>query len=168
MPPSPGRLPANMSPEERFERYSYMPGKILCKLNPQEPPDPDLLQCGYQRLWEECVRYEDNTSNTPFPTTASNALSRHFQNLSAREKHRFEENTSLSALNRAEWNSLVAEEIELPTDDIFQLVQGCLTRQERLVIDLLMCGFNLTEIGKLMGLSKQRIRQIRLKVRRKT
>ena len=160
-----------MTAEELYlanERLAYW---VLAKYYSRRQTDEDLQQVARLGLWKACVNFKEDSGFT-FSSYASrvmlNELSNYFRDASRTCRDNYSD-MSLSTIVSDDGMTL---EMALPGDMDVQFMDlngfwKSLTFKEKKIVKMLMNGLTNQEIGKIMGVSNQRISEIRLKAKQK-
>ena len=160
-----------MTAEELYlanERLAYW---VLAKYYSRRQMDEDLQQIAKLGLWKACVSFKEDSGFT-FSSYASrvmlNELSNYFRDASRTCRDNYSD-ISLSTIVSDDGMTL---EMALPGDMDVQFMDfngfwKSLTSKEKKIVKMLMNGFTNREIGKITGVSGQRISEIRLKAKQK-
>lgn len=160
-----------MTAEELYltnERLVYW---VLAKYYSRRQMDEDLQQVARLGLWKACVGFKESSGFT-FSSYASrvmlNELSNYFRDASRTCRDNYSD-ISLSTIVSDDGMTL---EMALPGDIDVQFMDlngfwKSLTSKEKKIVTMLMQGLTNREIGKNIGVSNQRVSEIRLKAKQK-
>ena len=160
-----------MTPEELYLANERLAHWVLAKYYYRRQMDEDLQQVARLGLWKACISFKEGSEFT-FSSYASrvmlNELSNYFRNASRTCRDNYSD-ISLSTIVSDDGMTL---EMALPGDMDVQFMDlngfwKSLTSKEKKIVTMLMQGLTNREIGKIIGVSNQRISEIRLKAKQK-
>ena len=160
-----------MTPEELYLANEQLAHWVLAKYYYRRQMDEDLQQVARLGLWKACVNFKEDSGFT-FSSYASrvmlNELSNYFRDASRTCRDNYSD-ISLSTIVSDDGMTL---EMALPGDMDVQFMDlngfwKSLTSKEKKIVTMLMQGLTNREIGKNIGVSNQRVSEIRLKAKQK-
>ena len=160
-----------MTPEELYLANERLAHWILAKYYYRRQMDEDLQQVARLGLWKACIGFKEGSGFT-FSSYASrvmlNELSNYFRDASRTCRDNYSD-ISLSTIVSDDGMTL---EMALPGDMDVQFMDlngfwKSLTSKEKKIVTMLMQGLTNREIGKNIGVSNQRVSEIRLKAKQK-
>ena len=160
-----------MTPEELYLANERLAHWVLAKYYYRWQMDEDLQQVARLGLWKACIGFKEGSGFT-FSSYASrvmlNELSNYFRDASRTCRDNYSD-ISLSTIVSDDGMTL---EMALPGDMDVQFMDlngfwKSLTSKEKKIVTMLMQGLTNREIGKNIGVSNQRVSEIRLKAKQK-
>ena len=160
-----------MTPEELYLANERLAHWVLAKYYYRRQMDEDLQQVARLGLWKACIGFKEGSGFT-FSSYASrvmlNELSNYFRDASRTCRDNYSD-ISLSTIVSDDGMTL---EMALPGDMDVQFMDlngfwKSLTSKEKKIVAMLMQGLTNREIGKNIGVSNQRVSEIRLKAKQK-
>lgn len=159
-----------MTPEELYlanERLAYW---VLAKFYPAFQMDEDYQQVAKIGLWKACLGYKED-AQIKFSSYASrcilNEICNYFRDSGQTSRDGV---SSLSLDVQINDDTTLANLIPGDKDVLFIDFNGfweSLTSREKKIVAMLMQGLTNREIGNSIGVSNQRVSEIRLKVKQK-
>ena len=160
-----------MTAEELYLANERLAHWVLAKYYSRRQMDEDLQQVARLGLWKACIGFKEGSGFT-FSSYASrvmlNELSNYFRDASRTCRDNYSD-ISLSTIVSDDGMTL---EMALPGDMDVQFMDlngfwKSLTSKEKKIVTMLMQGLTNREIGKNIGVSNQRVSEIRLKAKQK-
>ena len=160
-----------MTPEELYLANERLAHWVLAKYYSRRQMDEDLQQVARIGLWKACVGFKESSGFT-FSSYASRIMLNELSNYFRDASRTYRDNYSDISLNTIVSDDGMTLEMALPGDmDVrfmdFNGFWKSLTSKEKKIVKMLMNGLTNQEIGKIMGVSNQRISEIRLKAKQK-
>ena len=160
-----------MTPEELYlanERLAYW---VLAKFYPAFQMDEDYQQVAKIGLWKACLGYKED-AQTKFSSYASRCILNEICNYFRDSGQTSRDGVSFLSLDvQIKYDdTTLANLIPGDKDVLFIDFNGfweSLTSREKKIITMLIQGLTNREIGNSMGVSNQRISEIRLKAKQK-
>lgn len=160
-----------MTAEELYLANERLAHWVLAKYYSRRQMDEDLQQVARLGLWKACVGFKEDFGFT-FSSYASRVMLNELNNYFRDEHRLLRDNYSDISLSTVVGDNGMTLEMALPGDTGVQFMDlkgfwESLTSRERKIVRMLMDGLTNREIGKNMGVSNQRISEIRLKAKQK-
>lgn len=178
-----------MTPEELFDKYHNLPYWYLYNLLPTKANDEDYQQVAFIGLWRACLGYDD-TRDASFTTYSirciRNELCRyhHYLHRDKREGDLYSLSLDMrysdnSNLGDDEGSGSLMESLEDPDSlrdidrifdrDFLEYLRGKvrITDTQRRMIDLIVEGKSPGEVVKELGITRQRVHQIKRDLKEK-
>lgn len=160
-----------MTAEELYLANERLAHWVLAKYYSRRQMDEDLQQVARLGLWKACVGFKESSGFT-FSSYASRVMLNELSNYFRDASRTYRDNYSDISLNTIVSDDGTTLEMALPGDMDVQFMDlngfwKSLTSKEKKIVKMLMNGLTNREIGKIMGVSNQRISEIRLKAKQK-
>ena len=160
-----------MTAEELYLANERLAHWVLAKYYSRRQMDEDLQQVARIGLWKACVGFKESSGFT-FSSYASRVMLNELSNYFRDASRTYRDNYSDISLNTIVSDDGTTLEMALPGDMDVQFMDlnglwKSLTSKEKKIVKMLMNGLTNREIGKIMGVSNQRISEIRLKAKQK-
>ena len=160
-----------MTAEELYLANERLAHWVLAKYYSRQQMDEDLQQVARLGLWKACVGFKESSGFT-FSSYASRVMLNELSNYFRDASRIYRDNYSDISLNTIVSDDGTTLEMALPGDMDVQFMDlngfwKSLTSKEKKIVKMLMNGLTNREIGKIMGVSNQRISEIRLKAKQK-
>lgn len=160
-----------MTAEELYLANERLAHWVLAKYYSRRQMDEDLQQVARLGLWKACVGFKESSGFT-FSSYASRVMLNELSNYFRDASRTYRDNYSDISLNTIVSDNGTTLEMALPGDMDVQFMDlngfwKSLTSKEKKIVKMLMNGLTNREIGKIMGVSNQRISEIRLKAKQK-
>lgn len=160
-----------MTAEELYLANERLAHWVLAKYYSCRQMDEDLQQVARLGLWKACVGFKESSGFT-FSSYASRVMLNELSNYFRDASRAYRDNYSDISLNTIVSDDGTTLEMALPGDMDVQFMDlngfwKSLTSKEKKIVKMLMNGLTNREIGKIMGVSNQRISEIRLKAKQK-
>ena len=160
-----------MTAEELYLANERLAHWVLAKYYSRRQMDEDLQQVARIGLWKACVGFKESSGFT-FSSYASRIMLNELSNYFRDASRTYRDNYSDISLNTIVSDDGTTLEMALPGDMDVQFMDlngfwKSLTSKEKKIVKMLMNGLTNREIGKIMGVSNQRISEIRLKAKQK-
>ena len=160
-----------MTAEELYLANERLAHWVLAKYYSRRQMDEDLQQVARLGLWKACVGFKESSGFT-FSSYASRVMLNELSNYFRDASRTYRDNYSDISLNTIVGDDGTTLEMALPGDMDVQFMDlngfwKSLTSKEKKIVKMLMNGLTNREIGKIMGVSNQRISEIRLKAKQK-
>lgn len=160
-----------MTAEELYLANERLAHWVLAKYYSRRQMDEDLQQVARIGLWKACVGFKESSGFT-FSSYASRVMLNELNNYFRDASRIYRDNYSDISLNTIVSDDGTTLEMALPGDMDVQFMDWngfwkSLTSKEKKIVKMLMNGLTNREIGKIMGVSNQRISEIRLKAKQK-
>lgn len=160
-----------MTPEELYlanERLAYW---VLAKFYPAFQMDEDYQQVAKIGLWKACLGYKED-AQIKFSSYASRCILNEICNYFRDGRRLLRDNYSDISLSTIVGENGMTLETALPGDEDVRFIDlkgfwESLTSRERKIVRMLMQGLTNREIGNSIGVSNQRVSEIRLKAKQK-
>lgn len=160
-----------MTAEELYLANERLAHWVLAKYYSRRQMDEDLQQVARLGLWKACVGFKESSGFT-FSSYASRVMLNELSNYFRDASRTYRDNYSDISINTIVSDDGTTLEMALPGDMDVQFMDlngfwKSLTSKEKKIVKMLMNGLTNREIGKIMGVSNQRISEIRLKAKQK-
>ena len=160
-----------MTAEELYLANERLAHWVLAKYYSRRQMDEDSQQVASIGLWKACVGFKESSGFT-FSSDASRVMLNERNNYFRDSSRIYRDNYSDISLNTIVSDDGTTLEMALPGDMDVQFMDlngfwKSLTSKEKKIVKMLMNGLTNREIGKSMGVSNQRISEIRLKAKQK-
>ena len=160
-----------MTAEELYLANERLAHWVLAKYYSRRQMDEDLQQVARLGLWKACVGFKESSGFT-FSSYASRVMLNELSNYFRDASRTYRDNYSDISLNTIVSDDGTTLEMALPGDMDVQFMDlngfwKSLTSKEKKIVKMLMNDLTNQEIGKIMGVSNQRISEIRLKAKQK-
>ena len=160
-----------MTAEELYLANERLAHWVLAKYYSRRQMDEDLQQVARIGLWKACVGFKESSGFT-FSSYASRVMLNELNNYFRDSSRIYRDNYSDISLNTIVSDDGTTLEMALPGDMDVQFMDlngfwKSLTSKEKKIVAMLMQGLTNREIGKNIGVSNQRVSEIRLKAKQK-
>ena len=160
-----------MTPEELYLANERLAHWVLAKYYSRYQMDEDWQQVARLGLWKACLGFKEDSGFT-FSSYASRAMLNELNNYFRDGRRLLRDNYSDISLSTIVGENGMTLETALPGDEDVRFIDlkgfwESLTSRERKIVSMLTDGLTNREIGKRMGVSNQRVSEIRLKAKQK-
>lgn len=160
-----------MTPEELYLANERLAHWVLAKYYSRYQMDEDWQQVARLGLWKACMGFKEDSGFT-FSSYASRAMLNELNNYFRDGRRLLRDDSSDMSLSTIISDDGMTLEMALPGDkDVcFIDLKGfwkSLTPREKKIVSMLTDGLTNREIGESIGVSNQRVSEIRLKAKQK-
>lgn len=160
-----------MTPEELYLANEKLVYWVLAKYYSRYQMDEDWQQVARLGLWKACMGFKENAGFT-FSSYASRVMLNEINNYFRDGRRLLRDDSSDMSLSTIISDDGMTLEMALPGDKDVRFIDlkgfwESLTPREKKIVCMLTDGLTNREIGKNIGVSNQRISEIRLKAKQK-